>query len=80
LSRNRKVGLLLAQGLPLERILSELGHVAEGVACASTVLQRARQCQVDMPITDAVVRVLEGRTSPAQAIQELMSRDARRES
>ncbi|WOB07415.1 NAD(P)H-dependent glycerol-3-phosphate dehydrogenase [Piscinibacter gummiphilus] len=79
LSRNRKVGLLLAQGLPLPRILQELGHVAEGVACAATVLKRAQASGVDMPITEAVVRVLEGRLQPPQAIQELMSRDARRE-
>lgn len=80
LSRNRKVGLLLAQGLPLAQILHELGHVAEGVACAATVLRRAQAGGVDMPITEAVVRVLEGNLSPAQAIQELMARDARRES
>jgi glycerol-3-phosphate dehydrogenase (NAD(P)+) len=79
LSRNRKVGLLLAQGQPLGVILRELGHVAEGVACAATVLSRAQACGVSMPITDAVVRVLDGRVGPAQAIQELMSRDARRE-
>jgi glycerol-3-phosphate dehydrogenase (NAD(P)+) len=79
LSRNRKVGLLLAQGHPLVRILQELGHVAEGVACAATVLRRAQAAGVEMPITEAVVRVLEGRLSPAQAIRELMSRDARRE-
>jgi len=80
LSRNRKVGLRLAEGRPLPQILSELGHVAEGVACAATVLRRARARAVDMPITEAVVGVLEGRWTPAQAIQELMSRDARRES
>ena len=79
LSRNRKVGLLLAQGLPLARILHELGHVAEGVACAATVLQRARACQVTMPITEAVVEVLEGRLTPQQAIQSLMGREAARE-
>ncbi|HEX3140660.1 MAG TPA: NAD(P)H-dependent glycerol-3-phosphate dehydrogenase [Rhizobacter sp.] len=79
LSRNRKVGLLLAQGRPLAQILQELGHVAEGVACAATVLQRAQARGVDMPITEAVVRVLDGRVSPANAIRELMSRDARRE-
>lgn len=79
LSRNRKVGLLLAQGLPLARILHELGHVAEGVACAATVLQRARACEVTMPITEAVVEVLEGRLTPQQAIQSLMGREAARE-
>jgi len=80
LSRNRRVGLLLAQGLPLERILLELGHVAEGVACAATVVRRAHVCGVDMPITEAVVQVLEGERTPKQAIQALMSREARRES
>ncbi|HZE90509.1 MAG TPA: NAD(P)H-dependent glycerol-3-phosphate dehydrogenase [Rhizobacter sp.] len=79
LSRNRRVGLMLAQGRPLAQILHALGHVAEGVACAATVLQRARTLGLDMPITEAVVRVLEGSLTPVQAIQELMSRDARRE-
>ena len=41
LSRNRQVGLLLARGLALPQILRQLGHVAEGVLCADTVL-RAR--------------------------------------
>lgn len=80
LSRNRKVGLLLAEGLALPRILQELGHVAEGVACAATVLHRARALQVEMPITAAVVDVLEGRLTPQQAIRALMSREAQRES
>ncbi len=79
LSRNRKVGLLLAQGLPLAQILLELGHVAEGVACAATVLQRARACGVEMPITEAVVQVLDGQATPGQAIKALMSREAAKE-
>lgn len=80
LSRNRKVGLLLAQGLPLPQILAELGHVAEGVACASAVCGRAQALGLEMPITDAVVRVLEGRLTPPDAMRELMARGARSES
>jgi glycerol-3-phosphate dehydrogenase (NAD(P)+) len=79
LSRNRKVGLLLAQGLPLARILRELGHVAEGVHSASVVLQRARALHVEMPITQAVVQVLDGRVTPPQALEQLMGRGARPE-
>jgi glycerol-3-phosphate dehydrogenase (NAD(P)+) len=79
LSRNRKVGLLLAQGLPLTRILSELGHVAEGVHSAAMVLQRAGAQRVEMPITQAVVDVLEARCTPAQALELLMGRGARPE-
>ncbi|MEO5738882.1 MAG: NAD(P)H-dependent glycerol-3-phosphate dehydrogenase, partial [Variovorax sp.] len=50
LSRNRTVGRLLAEGLPLARILAELGHVAEGVPTAPMVLQRADALGVEMPI------------------------------
>ncbi len=79
LSRNRQVGLRLAGGQALPRILAELGHVAEGVLSAPTVLQRARQLGVAMPITEAVVGVLEGRLAPAQALALLMGREARPE-
>ena len=79
LSRNRQVGLMLASGLALPDILVRLGHVAEGVHTAPTLQHRARRCGVAMPITDAVVAVLEGRLSPAQALQQLMSREARAE-
>jgi glycerol-3-phosphate dehydrogenase (NAD(P)+) len=79
LSRNRSVGRLLAQGLPLARILTELGHVAEGVGSAPMVLQRARALGVEMPIVQAVVAVLEGRITPAGALEQLMGRGARPE-
>ena len=80
LSRNRKVGLLLAQGLPLSQILLDLGHVAEGVRSAAVVLQRAQSLGVDMPITQGVVAVLAGEMSPAAALTRLMGRQARSES
>jgi glycerol-3-phosphate dehydrogenase (NAD(P)+) len=80
LSRNRTVGRQLAQGLPLDRILGELGHVAEGVSSAPMVLKRARERGVDMPITNAVVGVLDGLCTPAQALETLMGRGARPES
>jgi glycerol-3-phosphate dehydrogenase (NAD(P)+) len=80
LSRNRRVGLLLAAGQTLDQVLHALGHVAEGVLSAPTVLARARSLGVEMPITEAVVAVLEGRISPAEALARLMARDARAES
>jgi glycerol-3-phosphate dehydrogenase (NAD(P)+) len=79
LSRNRRVGLLLAQGVPLARILAELGHVAEGVYSAATVLRRAQSRGVAMPIAEAVVAVLQGDRTPAQALGQLMGREARPE-
>jgi len=79
LSRNRKVGLLLAQGLSLEQAVTSLGHVAEGVYSARTVLQRARQLGVDMPITEAVVALLDGHLKASEAVQILMGRGPRGE-
>jgi len=79
LSRNRRVGLLLAAGDGLPAILQRLGHVAEGVYSAPTVVQRARSLGIEMPISEAVCSVLEGRSTPAQALQRLMGREARSE-
>jgi len=79
LSRNRRVGLLLAAGRPLAAILGELGHVAEGVLSAPMVLERARELGVEMPITQAVVDVLAGRVAAETALWQLMTRQARRE-
>ncbi len=74
LSRNRQVGLRLARGQALSDILRELGHVAEGVYSARTVVQRARRAGVDMPISAAVVELLDARLTASQAVCLLMSR------
>ncbi|CAM5783550.1 NAD(P)H-dependent glycerol-3-phosphate dehydrogenase [Rhizobacter fulvus] len=79
LSRNRTVGRLLAEGRPLARILTALGHVAEGVSTAPMVLQRAAAVGVEMPIVEAVVAVLDGRLTPTRALEQLMGRGARPE-
>ena len=79
LSRNRQVGLALAAGEGLSHILQRLGHVAEGVLSAATVLARAQSLGVEVPLTRAVVDVLEGRLAPAQALRQLMQRESRDE-
>jgi glycerol-3-phosphate dehydrogenase (NAD(P)+) len=76
LSRNRQVGLLLAQGQTLAQAVASLGHVAEGAYCARTVVQRAKALGIEMPISEAVVALLDGVVSPAQAVASLMERDA----
>jgi len=79
LSRNRSVGLALAKGKPLDAITRDLGHVAEGVHSAREVAQRAAALHIDMPITQAVCAVLDGRTTAADAVGELMRRDPKDE-
>lgn len=79
LSRNRTVGLRLAQGLPLSAILQQLGHTAEGVHTCAEVLRMADSLGVDMPITRAVQRVMFEGLPPRQALEELLAREPKPE-
>jgi glycerol-3-phosphate dehydrogenase (NAD(P)+) len=79
LSRNRRVGLLLAEGRALTDITRELGHVAEGVPAAREVARRAAELGIEMPITRAVTAVLDGRITPRAAVEQLMARDPKHE-
>ncbi len=79
LSRNRRVGLGLAQGKSLDAIVSELGHVAEGVRCAQAVRGLAAQYKVEMPITNAVAGVLFDKDSPREMVTRILARDPRQE-
>jgi glycerol-3-phosphate dehydrogenase (NAD(P)+) len=79
LSRNRKVGLALAQGKPLATIVAELGHVAEGVRCAPAVRMLAARHGIEMPIAAAVAGVLFDGDTPREMVTRLLARDPRDE-
>jgi len=74
LSRNRQVGLLLAQQLDLPEILRRLGHVAEGVYTVREVHHLAQSLGVDMPICEAVYRVLYDHIPTREAVADLLNR------
>lgn len=79
LSRNRRVGLLMAEGLDLDGVLKSLGHVAEGVPTAKEVRAQSERLGIDMPITRAVSRLLFEGISAQEAIAELMGRAPKKE-
>lgn len=79
LSRNRTVGLGLAAGRTLAQVMADLGHVAEGVHTARAIDAIADALGVDMPITRAVRRVLDGACTPAEAVEQLLERDPKSE-
>ncbi len=79
LSRNRRLGLQLAQGLTTQQVLAQLGHVAEGAYSLATVIERARALQVDMPVADAVQAVVSGASTARDAVEQLLQRDPRSE-
>ncbi len=76
LSRNRRVGLMLAKNLSLDAILGQLGHVAEGVYAAREVYHLAQRVGVDMPISTAVYRVLYENIPAAEMAANLLNRSA----
>ncbi len=79
LSRNRRVGILLAEGKKLPDILANLGHTAEGVNSAKAVLRLAQSQGVEMPITKAVCQVLFEGLEPKLAVEGLLNRVSKAE-
>lgn len=72
LSRNYRVGIGLAEGKSLERILSELGEVAEGIKTAKAITQIAKVRKIHAPIACEVHAILEGK-DPKESLRDLLS-------
>jgi glycerol-3-phosphate dehydrogenase (NAD(P)+) len=77
-SRNRGLGERLGRGESLEQITQSMFMVAEGIHTARAALESARRQGVDLPITEQVCAILEGR-SPRQALETLMTRELKSE-
>jgi glycerol-3-phosphate dehydrogenase (NAD(P)+) len=78
-SRNRSVGFAIGQGQPLAEVLSGMHMVAEGVRTARPLVQLAGDIGIEMPIAEQVAAIVEGTTSPLDALVALMGRRARAE-
>lgn len=79
-SRNRRMGLLLAQGKSIPEAVAEIKQVVEGVKAAPEVLRLARKLGVEMPITEAVTRVINGEITPVEVVRLLAMRPKKAES
>ncbi len=78
-SRNRRLGFMLGRGVPLAEALTAIGQVVEGVHTAAEVQALAAIHRIDMPISEQVVRLLGGASSPSEAVHTLLAREPRRE-
>jgi glycerol-3-phosphate dehydrogenase (NAD(P)+) len=78
-SRNRHVGEQLGKGRTLDEVVSEMNMVAEGIKTSRAVVDLAAECNVEMPIAEQVVAVIEDGVRPADALLSLMARDAKDE-
>ncbi|MFK8068738.1 MAG: NAD(P)H-dependent glycerol-3-phosphate dehydrogenase [Gammaproteobacteria bacterium] len=79
-SRNRRFGLLLAEGKSVEEAVDEIGQVVEGARTANEVSELAKKYHIEMPITAQVTLLLKGGCTPRQAVETLLSREPRQES
>jgi glycerol-3-phosphate dehydrogenase (NAD(P)+) len=79
LSRNRKVGLQIAQGMSLKEISAGTRMVAEGIRNTRSVCSLAAQLGVEMPIAEQMYQVLYGGKKPLLAVRELMQRSLKPE-
>ena len=79
LSRNRKVGLGLAEGKTLHQVLKEIGHVAEGVPTIEEVHNAAAKYQIDMPITDMLYQLVRNELAANAVVERLMQRETKSE-
>ena len=78
-SRNRRAGFLMGQGKTMEEAMREVHQVVEGVYSAKAALKLARENQVEMPIVEAVNRVLFEEYPAQEAVKNLMLRDGKDE-
>jgi len=78
-SRNRRLGLGLAQGRSVEQVAADIGQVVEGVYAAEAVHVLATRLQVEMPISEQLYRILYQGLAPRVAVETLMKRALRQE-
>lgn len=78
-SRNRFLGEQIGRGQTLDEIESSMSMVAEGVRTTASVRDLARRHHIEMPITEAVYAILFEHKDPHEAVDELMTRSAKRE-
>jgi len=79
LSRNRKMGMALANGMSVDAARAHVGQVVEGEKTAIAACNLAKKQGIEMPISETVAAILEGKINPAQAVSQLLSRPEKHE-
>ena len=74
LSRNRMVGLKIAEGVPVEKIISGMKMVAEGINTSLSAHSLARKMGIEMPITTEVYNIIYKGKDPREAVKDVMTR------
>jgi glycerol-3-phosphate dehydrogenase (NAD(P)+) len=78
-SRNRRAGVLIGQGVPVNQAMEQVGAVVEGYYAARSAYQLAKKVGVEMPIAGEAYAVLYQGKPAAETIHALMGRDRKHE-
>lgn len=78
-SRNNRCGMLIGQGVPVQEAIKQVGMVVEGIHALPATMTLAKKYQVEMPIVEAAYSVVYEGVSPADVVQQLMSRGKKTE-
>lgn len=79
-SRNRRLGIALAEGKTLDEARREISQAIEGVRTVKAVCNLANKYKIDMPISEQIFHLINGDIQPAQAVQALLLREPKVES
>jgi glycerol-3-phosphate dehydrogenase (NAD(P)+) len=79
-SRNRRAGMLIGEGVPVEEAIKQIGMVVEGIVATKAFYELKEREDIDMPITDALYKVLFEGKDREKAVKELMIREKKYES
>jgi glycerol-3-phosphate dehydrogenase (NAD(P)+) len=79
LSRNRRLGLALGQGIGIAEAVAQIGQVVESVLTADEVARLAAKHGLDLPISTGVRAVLHGEVTPVEGLKALMAREQKPE-
>ena len=76
-SRNRRCGILIGEGMKVSDAIDEVGMVVEGITTTEATYGLASKLNVEMPITEAIYKVIEGKINALEAVDILMGRDGK---
>lgn len=76
-SRNRRCGILIGEGMKVSEAIKEVGMIVEGITTTEATYELAGKLNVDMPITETIYKVIEGKINALEAVDILMGRDGK---
>ena len=79
LSRNRRLGLALGRGVPLNEAVAAIGQVVESIETVAQVMRLARRVGIELPISEQVELVLTEKITPQQGLNSLLAREQKPE-